>query len=220
MVEEAERALLLLVDTCGEQGSVALAKGGDLVAQVTLAERAASSGILGGVRAVLSAGQVTVRELSGVGVVNGPGSFTGVRVGLAVCKGLCEAAQLQMAAVSRLSVLAHAAGLRDGYAVLRAGRDQVYVLEVDRGSAVRERLVDVSALLAEAREREIVCTESSLVSVLEGGGARLLQIPLGARDALVPVRGCLAAGGSDLMSVDANYVRDEAAIYARRHADG
>ncbi len=117
----------LLLDTCGEQASVALAQAnGVLRAQLLLGPRAASAGLLQAIRSALKTGGLRLSEVDGIGVVNGPGSFTGVRAGLAVAKGLCEAAQLPMAAVSRLEVLAEA-GPAGAVCALSAGRDEVYL---------------------------------------------------------------------------------------------
>jgi tRNA threonylcarbamoyladenosine biosynthesis protein TsaB len=51
-----------------------------------------------------------VRELAAVVVVHGPGSFTGVRVGLSAAKGLSEAGGVPLVAVSRLALLAALSG--------------------------------------------------------------------------------------------------------------
>ncbi len=75
----------------------------------------------------------SLAELDAVGVVGGPGSFTGVRSGMAVAKGFCEAAALRLAVVSRLEVLADAAALKDGLAVLDAGRGELYVRDAGSG---------------------------------------------------------------------------------------
>lgn len=219
MAGETLEDVLLLVDTCGEQASVVLMREGERVREVLLPERAASTGLLGAVEEVLAAEALSLRHLAAVGVVRGPGSFTGVRVGLAVCKGLCEAAAVRLAAVSRLEVLAEAAGLREGFAVLRAGRGQMYARELRDGLVCDERLVEVAAVRGMGAGQDWVCAEQVLESALLAEGARVRCVPLSAADALGPVRRCLAAGGSDLATVDANYVRDEAAIYAqgRRH---
>src|SRR5438094_5441965 len=89
MEEIADPQSLLLIDTCGEHGSLALFRGEALASEVFLPERTASAGLLGAIREVLGAGGLRLRDLAGVGVVNGPGSFTGLRVGLAVVQGLC-----------------------------------------------------------------------------------------------------------------------------------
>ncbi len=207
--------MLLLVDTCGERGSLALVRGGELLVGAVLPERAASAGLLAAVRQVLASAQVGLSDLSGIGVVNGPGSFTGLRVGLAVCKGLCEAAGLPLAAVSRLKVLASAAGLQQGFAVLRAGRDQVYVRRVQDGCDAGERLMDLRALLDIAVDQELAYAEASLQPLLQNGSAKASFVELRAEHALSEIHECFAHGGTDLALADANYVRDEGAIYAR-----
>ena len=213
-VGEAAESLLVM-DTCGERGSVALFRGEQLLAEEILPERTASAALLGALRAVLAIAGVPIGDLAGVGVVNGPGSFTGVRVGLAVAKGLCEARGVALAAVSRLAVLAEAGRLQEGYAVLRAGRDQLYVRAVGGGPGdglAWERLMSVTDFLAAAGSADVVYAEAEVGPMLGGcSGARLVVITAG--DAVGLVRECLCHGGSDLAAVDANYVRDEGAIY-------
>lgn len=212
--------VLLLVDTCGERASVALTRDGLRRGEVVLPDRAASVSLLDAVSEVLASGGVRLQELSGVGVVSGPGSFTGVRVGLAVCKGLCEAVGLPIAAVSRLEVLADAAKLCEGVAVLRAGREQVYARDVRNCLGQGERLLEIAAMREMVHGREVVCAEEVLLPALQEVSGRVRLVALTAADASGTVRRCLAEGGSDLAQVDANYVRDEETIYVRGQRGG
>jgi tRNA threonylcarbamoyladenosine biosynthesis protein TsaB len=210
---------LLLLDTCGERASLAVVRSGRVVVERLLEERAASGALLGAIREALGSAGVELGALAAIGVVNGPGSFTGVRVGVAMAKGLCEALSVRLAAVSRLAVLAEAAGLRDGFAALSAGRDQVYVREVGAERNGVEWMMSAEALRGLASGREVVYAEERFVGLLgEGVGGR--RVELFASRALGPVERCLAAGGSDLALVDANYVRPEEAIYRSSRVSG
>ncbi|HEY4357961.1 MAG TPA: tRNA (adenosine(37)-N6)-threonylcarbamoyltransferase complex dimerization subunit type 1 TsaB [Acidobacteriaceae bacterium] len=204
---------LLLIDTCGETGSVALADGATVVALENLPPRAASSALLAGIRALLERAGWQRESLEGIGVVSGPGSFTGVRVGLAAAKGLCEARGLPLAAVSRLEVLADVAALTRGFAVLNAGRGEVYV----RGTAVmaqgRELLIDAEGLLAITQGERVVIAEECLLTMLETVHPELHT--LNAASALPAILRSLEEGGVDPAVVDANYVRSEENIYGK-----
>ncbi len=206
---------VLLLDTCGEEAMLALTCGPDVVAEQTLGERAASRELLGSLDVMLRSAQVELRALAGIGVVNGPGSFTGVRVGLAVAKGLCESGGLPLAMVSRLAVLAEAAGLEDGFAVLRAGREEVYVRDVVPGQPAREWMCPFLDLRQRAEERTIVYTERALQPTV-GVLPRARWADMNAAEARRLVERCLAAGGDDPATADANYVRREEEIYARQ----
>jgi len=107
--------LLLAIDTCGPSGSVALGRLTgqkiEILGQIELEGRSYSATLVAAVGELLTRVGIAVRELGAIVVVNGPGSFTGVRVGLSAAKGLCEAAGIRLAVASRLEVLAAKAGV-------------------------------------------------------------------------------------------------------------
>ena len=200
-------ARLLLIDTCGETAGVAVCAGRDVVVSEDLSRGGASAEIVAVVRRLL--GQVGWRlvELNAVGVVCGPGSFTGMRTGLAAAKGFCEAAGLRLVGVSRLEVLADAAGAADGLVALDAGRGEVYVREVISG---REWLCadadvsrDVGLVVAEERVAERFAAWKPVRRTLHAG------------DALGVVLRRLEEVEEDAALVEANYVRGERDIYRK-----
>lgn len=207
---------LLLIDTCGDVGDVALSEGERIATSETLPERGSSSALLPAVSRLLKEKGWALAELDGIGVVAGPGSFTGVRVGLAAAKGLCEAANLPLAAVSRLAVLVEAAALEEGCAVLDAGRGEYYVRFVRQGEKAQDALCQREDLLVRAEGNRVVIAEPKLVEAL----ARLSpELHLLSADQALPVMlRVLQEGGSDVATTDANYVRGERDIYAKAPA--
>ncbi|WP_158786658.1 tRNA (adenosine(37)-N6)-threonylcarbamoyltransferase complex dimerization subunit type 1 TsaB [Granulicella sp. L46] len=202
---------LLLIDTCGETAGIALTCGEEVLATRDLARGSASAEIIDAIRRLLQSQPGSqLRNLDAIGIVHGPGSFTGIRAGLATAKGLCEAAALPMAAVSRLEVLANATGLADGYAALDAGRSEVYVREVSTG---REWLCTTGDLQRQCHGERIALAESRLVDQLQG--CETILHTLHASDARGAVLRKLRMGGSDVALTDANYVRQESDIYRK-----
>jgi tRNA threonylcarbamoyladenosine biosynthesis protein TsaB len=105
-------------------------------------------------------------HLSGVGVTRGPGSFTGLRVGIAVAKGLALARGLPLVGVPTLDVVAAAQGRdrRPLCGVLQAGRRRICVATYrwrDRAWRAREgpRLTTWPALVKETTSRTLFCGE-------------------------------------------------------------
>ena len=86
---------------------------------------------------------VAISQLDAVAVANGPGSFTGVRIGVAAAKGLAWGAELPCVGVSTLSAMAVGLGVWQGYVcpVMDARRSQVYnaLFHVDCGKYTRIR---------------------------------------------------------------------------------
>src|ERR1700740_2406317 len=108
--------MLLGIDTCGSTGTIALARrDGERITVVATAELAGktySAMLVPRLRELLEAHRVELRQVEAIVVVNGPGSFTGVRVGVSAVKGLAEVFSTPVVAVSRLRVLAHKARTR------------------------------------------------------------------------------------------------------------
>lgn len=200
---------LLLIDTCGVTAGIALCVGPKVVALEDLAPGNASAQILLLVRTLLLQGGWKLEELNAVGVVSGPGSFTGMRAGLAAAKGLCEATGLRMVAVSRLEVLVHASALDDCYAALDAGRGELYVRD---GSEGREWLASMEDVEALRGTKVFVVAETNVAERLKV--FEPLIRPLNVADSLAVMRRHLR-GGRKMSLVDANYVRDEGDIYRR-----
>ena len=208
---------VLAMDTCGPEGSVALAevteRGLVVAGERRLAGRTYSAELLPAVKEMLEAGGLAVRDLDAIVVVLGPGSFTGVRVGLSTAKGLAQAAGVAVIGVSRLQVLARKAGSRA--AVLDAGRGEMYFGEA--GDAAGERLMGLEEIRGRMDVSEIACCEAQAAQALEG--ARMVEAPI-AEDALGYAQGrILRREFDDLAGLDAHYLRrSEAEVVAERRA--
>ncbi len=98
---------LLTIDTCSTTCSVAITSGGRLVAEYLLnLDRPMSGQLLKSVEMAVADAAMTFADLDGFGVALGPGSFTGLRVGVATVKGLALAANKPVAGFSSLAMLA------------------------------------------------------------------------------------------------------------------
>src|SRR5271169_262897 len=137
--------LLLAVDTSGKNGSLALARatpeqnGSEIsvLEVVPLAGGAFSAQLVPQIAALLEKHGHSKSELGAFAVVSGPGSFTGLRVGLAAIKALAEALQRPIVAISLLEAVAcSGAGRGRVLAVLEAGRGDVYVGDYELDPAV------------------------------------------------------------------------------------
>jgi len=123
-----EDALLLGVDTCGTTGSIALGRvrgvGIELLGLMELEGGEFAARLVAGMAELLASAGVKLGELAGLVAVAGPGSFTGIRIGLAAVKAIAESGGLPVVTVSRLALLA--AGAQADCAVLDAHRGQFY----------------------------------------------------------------------------------------------
>ncbi|WP_417688498.1 tRNA (adenosine(37)-N6)-threonylcarbamoyltransferase complex dimerization subunit type 1 TsaB [Pseudidiomarina sp.] len=102
-------AVLLAIDTSTEQCSVALKVGDKIYQRAAITPREHSQRVLGFVDEVLAEGGVTLAEVEGIVCGYGPGSFTGVRIGVAICQGLAFSHTLPVYPVSTLAALAQQA---------------------------------------------------------------------------------------------------------------
>jgi tRNA threonylcarbamoyladenosine biosynthesis protein TsaB len=206
--------LLLTIDTCGPTGSVALGRipGRDLevLGQTELAGRTYSATLISAVAGLLHSAGLELHNLDGIVVVNGPGSFTGVRVGVSAAKGLAQGAGIPVVAISRLEVLSRKSGVPS--AALDAHRGEVYLRLERTGQLPVELLAGPEELAAvqPAPTRVAVCDESAaalLARVWPQTQIVNTPAPL-ASDALRPGEARLIAGDAvDLALLDGHYLR-------------
>jgi tRNA threonylcarbamoyladenosine biosynthesis protein TsaB len=118
---------LLALDTTGEFGSIALVDERGIAEEVTLHSPEGFAHILfGQISQMLDRHGLSLSDIDVFASACGPGSFTGVRVGLAAVKGLAEAAGRRVVAVSNLQALAWFGTRALRATVLDARRGQVY----------------------------------------------------------------------------------------------
>ena len=126
--------LLLAADTSGKNGSIALAKcegeNCSVIDLVPLLGGTFSAQLVPQISGLLSKHGFSKGDIGGFAVASGPGSFTGLRVGLAAIKGLAEILGKPIAAVSLLETLAVKSAIQEHVvAILDAGRNEFYVGE-------------------------------------------------------------------------------------------
>ncbi len=133
---------VLAIDTASPVPAVALCREGRVYEESLPVDRRASERLLPALSEVLRAAGTSWRGCARIAVCSGPGSFTGVRVGLATAWGLARSLGLVVEAVPTLEALAEASGVRGGgsvAAVMDAGRGevvaQVYELSASGGRA-------------------------------------------------------------------------------------
>lgn len=99
--------LILAVDTTTRFGSVALVRGEEVLAEVNYASPSSHSRqVFQAVDDVVRLSGLKFDQIEGLAVAAGPGSFTGIRIGLSLVKALALASGLPLAAVSALEALA------------------------------------------------------------------------------------------------------------------
>jgi tRNA threonylcarbamoyladenosine biosynthesis protein TsaB len=150
--------MLLALETATDMGSVAMGLGGALAGEVVIGVRSRhAESLLPAIDFLLATVRFERRDITGVVVGAGPGSFTGVRVAAATARGLARGLDVPLYAYSSLAVLAlELADSGPACALFDARRGEVYAAchERDGGSdRLREILAPTATTAAEVRAR-------------------------------------------------------------------
>ena len=149
--------MLLAFETSAKAASVALFDGEKLVG-----ESYQNTGLTHSQTLLLMAEDlmkncgISPKDLTGVAVAAGPGSFTGVRIGVSAAKGLAWGREIPCWGVSTLEAMALGLGIQDGYILptMDARRAQVYTaLFSVKNGAITRILEDQAIALAELKEK-------------------------------------------------------------------
>ena len=153
---------ILAFETSAKAGSVALWQDGRLLAEsYQNTGLTHSQTLLSMAESMLKSCGCTPREVNAVAVAAGPGSFTGVRIGVAAAKGFAWGLEIPCCGVSTLEAMAENFGANEGYvaAVMDARRSQVYnaVFQAEQGGLTRvteDRAISLEALCQELSEKK------------------------------------------------------------------
>lgn len=150
---------ILAIESSARAASAAVCEDRKIIAQYYQASGLTHSRtLLPMVLDMLKSTELKIENLDGIAVAAGPGSFTGIRIGVAAAKGLAWGADKPLCGVSTLAATAHACSREDTVIcpVMDARRSQVYnaLFERKSGALCRispDRAISLSELLDEAR---------------------------------------------------------------------
>jgi len=213
--------LIVAVDTSGRKGSIALCRGDrdsfEVLQLTSLEGGTYSAQLMPRIAEALQQSGLSRIQVDGFVVVSGPGSFTGLRVGLATVKGLCEVLQKPLAAVSMLEAVAltHGHSGQTLTVALDAGRGEVYVgeyqLSEGRAGAIREYITKLDALAAEAAGvgGPLLTPDPKVAEALQATNTNVRLVPAIGADEIgrIGVRKLRAGETADPATVDVNYIR-------------
>jgi tRNA threonylcarbamoyladenosine biosynthesis protein TsaB len=213
--------LIVAVDTSGRQGSIALCRGdGDSfeVPQLTSLEGGTySAQLMPRIAEMLHQNHLSKTQVDGFVIVSGPGSFTGLRVGLATLKGLCEVLQKPLATVSMLEAVAltHGHAGQAATVALDAGRGEVYIGEyqvmTEGAHSVHEYIAKVDAFSAEAASAGglLLTPDPKVAEALQAARADVQLVPAIQADEIgrIGIRKLRAGETADPATIDVNYIR-------------
>lgn len=109
---------ILNIDTAIDTAYIGIARDGEIIAGLSNGEQKDHAGFLQpAIQTLLKNTSISMKELDAVAVSAGPGSYTGLRVGMASAKGLCYALNIPLITIGTLEILAFAAQLQCRYNV-------------------------------------------------------------------------------------------------------
>jgi tRNA threonylcarbamoyladenosine biosynthesis protein TsaB len=157
---------ILALDTTSELGGVAIRSGGRIVAEVSIhAPDGFADVLFPAIEQTLAGANLQLRDIDCFAAASGPGSFTGVRVGLSAVKGLAAALGKPAVGISNLKALASFGKSPLRATVLDARRNQVYaaVYNANLEPVIPETVINFSEWLASLGtiEYELIGIEGS-----------------------------------------------------------
>lgn len=205
------RALrLLAIDTTSEFGSIAIAEGSHVIEEVAMEGPEGFGHVLfDEIARLLARHSLAIEDLDGFAAAAGPGSFTGVRVGLAAVKGLAAANGKKAVAVSNLQALACFGSAPLRATVIDAHRGEIY------GAVYNAELEAVQDEVVMPCQKWIASLPSGDVEMISAGytapdwHGNIVKAPraLAGAIASIAAREFEMGRAQDPALIDANYVR-------------
>lgn len=209
--------LILSIDSSQPVGSVTLARAdGDVAIIETVRAHGGkfSAQLIPTLKRLLEAHNVEKHHIDVIAAASGPGTFTGLRVGLAAVKALAEILQKPIVTVSVLEALASADTAKERVALSEAGKGFWYVGVYGNGTVSEQHCTaeGLRELLAKHSQATVVATQV-LPRELARDGARIVDAPISELVARVAAIKAARNEFTEIDALDANYVRPHEALY-------
>jgi tRNA threonylcarbamoyladenosine biosynthesis protein TsaB len=187
-------AHILHIDTAVEGASVCLAENRTLTAPALINRRKDQPGWLhASIRELMMTAELPLNSLDAVAVTIGPGSYTGLRVGLSAAKGLCFALNIPLITINTLEIMASASGKEESNALLcpmiDARRMEVFTAVYDQ--SLKEIMAPCAMILNGTNFDDLLADHTILFSgngspkwktVLSNANARFSEMTTSAED--------------------------------------
>ena len=147
-LQEKDLSFILHIETSTKNCSVSIAKCGELISLKEINNGAYSHAEMLHplIKEALLESKLTIKEIEAIAVGKGPGSYTGLRIGVSAAKGLCFANDIPLISINSLEILAHSTTIDKGYIIpmIDARRMEVYSAIYDESYAlIRETKADI-----------------------------------------------------------------------------
>ncbi|MBR5318699.1 MAG: tRNA (adenosine(37)-N6)-threonylcarbamoyltransferase complex dimerization subunit type 1 TsaB [Peptococcaceae bacterium] len=166
--------IILSIDSSTPVAGIAVSDGMQLRGEITLnTKNTHSEKLMPLVQQLLEETDLTVKDLDAVAVTQGPGSFTGLRIGMATAKGLAQGAGKQLIAVPTLDCLAYNLVHYPGIIcpIMNAQKKQVYTAIYRSTNDGLERLSDYQAIAVEQLAEQLKALNEDVWFVGDGVAA-------------------------------------------------
>jgi tRNA threonylcarbamoyladenosine biosynthesis protein TsaB len=213
--------LILSIDTSGQSGGITLAEADAgsfrVIESAAIAGGTFSAQLIPTLAALLKKHGYRPSDIGGFAAASGPGSFTGLRVGLSAIKGLAETLHKPIATVSMLEALAslseHSGKIA---AAIDAGRKEIYFGLYEKSDQAllkqREELLnqqDFQAALVSEAPVWVISSDSAIAELATSSGSAVLVVTRPGSEVIARIgAGKLMAGETvSVDELDANYLR-------------
>ena len=222
--------LLVSIDTSGKSGGLTLAEGDGngfrVLESSAIAGGTFSAQLVPTLASLLQRHGFGAKDIGGFAPVSGPGSFTGLRVGLSAIKGLAEVLKIPIATVSLLEALATSSYQQGTIATaLDAGRSEIYfgLFSFASGRAVKitEELLsqaEFTSRLTETKPVRLITSDHAVAELASSTGIQVQEVTRPGSEVIARI-GLQKLFTNETVSVealDANYIRrSDAEIFSK-----
>ncbi len=184
--ETTETTGLLAIDTSTERAGIAFGAESTVVSHSWPASRAQTTTVLPEVDHMIAAAGKSPANIAGLVVAIGPGTFTGLRVGLAIAKGIVAAREVPLVGIPTLDIVFASHPDKDFVAVLPAGRGRVVWQERDQpptNSTVDELIAQIGGrtLIGELGQDQEAAVKAAGIDVINEPRDPEVLLAIGAR---------------------------------------